>query len=115
MAKKAEIKFYIELDDDNIPEKIEWEATDAGFEGRKEAHSIMMSLWDPEDEMTLGIDLWGKKMLVGNMLKHSVQVLQKLADTTEKSTKKSKLAGMIREFATEYGEKVDEEISASDE
>ena len=37
MPKKSEIKLHVELDDKKVPTKIEWEATDADFEGKRDA------------------------------------------------------------------------------
>ena len=47
-----------------MPSKIEWEADDADFEGKKECSSMLLSLWDKEEKVTLAIDLWTKEMLV---------------------------------------------------
>ncbi|MFO7447677.1 MAG: gliding motility protein GldC, partial [Ignavibacteriaceae bacterium] len=99
MAKKSEIRLFVELDDNRIPEKIEWEATDAGFNGRKEANSMMVSFWDKSDKVTLGIDLWTKEMLVDDMNIHTHQVLLKLADTYRKATKNAEGAELIENFA----------------
>ena len=60
MSNKSEIKFLIELDDNKMPEKIQWQADDADFKGMKESKTMMLSLWDKEDKVTLGIDLWTK-------------------------------------------------------
>jgi gliding motility-associated protein GldC len=57
MTKKSEIKITVELDNNKMPEKIEWEATDAGFEGKKASKTLMLSLWDEKDNVTYGIDL----------------------------------------------------------
>ncbi|MFO7446854.1 MAG: gliding motility protein GldC [Ignavibacteriaceae bacterium] len=107
MAKKSEIRLFVELDDNRIPEKIEWEATDSGFNGRKEANSMMVSFWDKSDKVTLGIDLWTKEMLVDDMNIHTHQVLLKLADTYRKATKNAEGAELIENFASDFAEKLD--------
>ena len=106
MARKSDIKFSIELDDKKIPKKIEWEATDAGFEGRKPCTSIMVSLWDKEEKSTLGIDLWTKEMLVEDMNVHFYQILQKMADTYLKATNNNEVAQMISEFSSEFADRL---------
>ncbi len=106
MAKISEIKIKVHLDDNRIPEKIEWEATESGFKGMKEAKSFMLSLWDKEESSTLGIDLWTKEMLVDDMNIHFHQVLLKFADTYKRATKNNELADMIEKFSVQFAKKL---------
>ncbi|UCH66233.1 MAG: gliding motility protein GldC [Ignavibacterium sp.] len=99
MSKTSEIKITVELDNDKMPEKIEWEATDAGFDGRKPSKTLMLSLWDENDNVTYGIDLWTKDMKVEEMHSHYHQILLKMADTFERATNNKDAAGMIRDFS----------------
>jgi gliding motility-associated protein GldC len=115
MSKISEIKLTVKLDNNRVPEKIEWEATDAGFKGKKEAKSVLLSLWDREENVTLGIDLWTKEMLVDDMNIHFHQVLLKLADTYKRATKNTKAAGMIEDFSAEFAKqlKLDSKLKKS--
>ena len=79
--KTSEIKFTIQLDEKKMPKKIEWEATDSGFDGRKPCNSMMISLWDKDERITMGIDLWTKEMLIEDMNIHFYQIFTKMADT----------------------------------
>ncbi len=106
MVRTSDIKFTIELDDKKIPKKIEWEATDAGFDGKKPCTSIMISLWDKEEKSTLGIDLWTKEMLVEDMNAHFYQTLQKMADTYIKATNNNEIARMLADFSTEFANRL---------
>ena len=106
MSKISEIKLTVKLDENRVPEKIEWEATDAGFKGRKEANSVLLSLWDKEENVTLGIDLWTKEMFVDDMNIHFHQVFLKLADTYKRATKNSEVAGMIENFSADFAKKL---------
>jgi gliding motility-associated protein GldC len=106
MSRKSEIKFLIELDDKKMPEKIQWKADDADFGGLKEAKTMMLSLWDKKDNVTLGIDLWTKDMLVDDMNLHFYQMILKLGDTYRKSTNNSDAAKMFDEFASQFAEKI---------
>ena len=107
MNKTSEIKFVVTLDEKKVPEKIEWEATDSGFKGKKECSSIMISLWDKEEEGTLAIDLWTKDMVVDDMNIHFHQVLNKMADTYERATKNKEVAGMIKNFSSDFALKTE--------
>ena len=56
--KKSTIQFTIELDDKNVPEKIFWEATDKPDGVISSTKAIGLSIWDPDQQNTLRIDLW---------------------------------------------------------
>ena len=51
--KKSEINFTVQLDDDNIPEKISWSATEKGDDHPEETKSISISLWDQAQKNTM--------------------------------------------------------------
>ena len=73
--KKSTINFTVSLDENHIPEKIEWAASDTGEEGIKEAKALMISLWDEKENNTLRMDLWTKKMMVDEMRHFFMQSL----------------------------------------
>jgi gliding motility-associated protein GldC len=100
--KHSEIKFYIELDEQNIPNKIEWEAADSNEPGIKECKSMLLSIWDKKESITLGIDLWTKEMFVDDMNRHFYQTFLKLADTYGNATNNFSVAEKIRNFAEEF-------------
>lgn len=106
MTRKSEIKFVVEIDEKKMPEKIMWQADDAEFEGMKEAKTMMLSLWDKQDNLTLGIDLWTKDMLVDDMNMHFYQMMLKLGDTYRKSTSDNDTAKMFDDFASDFAAKV---------
>lgn len=66
--KKSDIHFSVELDKENIPDRILWEATDAPeSDGGQDTKAISLNLWDPQEKNTLRIDLWTKDMPVDEM------------------------------------------------
>ena len=106
MNKKSEIKIFVELDDQKMPVNIEWEATDAGFDGKKPAKTLMLSLWDEKENVTLGIDLWTKEMTVEEMSLHYHQMLFKMADTFERATLNTEVANILRDFSSEFAKQL---------
>ena len=106
MTRKSEIKFVVELDEKKMPENILWQADDAECEGMKEAKTMMLALWDKDDSLTLGIDLWTKDMLVNEMNMHFYQMMLKLGETYRKSTSDNETAKMFDDFASEFADKV---------
>ena len=84
--KKSDIKFTIELDKENIPEKIMWNATEKPDGALSETKSISVSLWDHEQMNTMRIDLWTKEMPVDQMKRFYVDCLGGMAQTILNST-----------------------------
>ncbi len=84
--KDTEIKFHIELSDDNLPEKIFWRATDAPTKGITEAKALHVSVWDNTHAETLRIDLWTKDMQVLEMKRFVVDSIAGMAQTIETAT-----------------------------
>ena len=111
MSKEAEIKFTLKLDENSIPDAIYWEATEGDFEGKKPCDSIMISIWDREEKNALGIDLWTKRMEVGEMNAHFYLTIMKMAETYQRATKNKEIADMIKRFANDFADKVDELFS----
>lgn len=60
MSKTSEIKVIIDLDQNNVPEKLTWSAQDGGV-NNEEAKTVLLSIWDAKAKETLRIDLWTKR------------------------------------------------------
>lgn len=84
--KESEINLRVELDKENIPEKIFWNATDKDVEGEQETKSFSLSIWDDQNQSTLRIDLWNKEMPIDEMKRFYVDCLGGLAQSVLNST-----------------------------
>ena len=100
--KTGIINFKIDLDANNIPEKINWEATDSG-DKKNQTKAVMISIWDAEHKSSLKIDLWTKDMMVEEMKFFTIQILDSLGDTYIKSTNDQKVGEEIKKFAKKIG------------
>ncbi len=98
MSRTAEIKLTIDLDSDQFPTQIKWQATDADEPGPTKCESAMLSLWDSENKTTASIDLWTHDMTIEDMNLYVYQVIHKLADTYLRATKDREIADVIHEF-----------------
>ena len=107
MNKKSEINLFVELDEKKVPVKIEWSATDSGMEGKKESKAMLLSLWDKDEEATMGIDLWTKDMMVEDMNIYFHQTFLKMADTYRRATKNEDVSVMIETFSAEFADKLE--------
>lgn len=100
--KTSEIKFTVAVDDNHIPEVIEWEATESGMPGRRPCKATLVSLWDPKENTTLRIDLWTKEMPVEDMKRFFFENFASMADTYMRATDDEAGAKMIRDFSEEF-------------
>ena len=84
---KSKIVFDVELDKDQVPEKISWSATDSP-EGStpSETKAVSIALWDRDQKQSLRIDLWSKDMPVDEMKKFYIECLAGLGDSIKRST-----------------------------
>lgn len=98
MGKKSEIKIEVQLDENNVPQKINWKAEGSEKEGDSLSKAFMLALWDQEENNTLRIDLWTKDMMVDEMKKFTCQNIITMADSFERSTGEAAIANEIREF-----------------
>jgi hypothetical protein len=51
--KTSEINFKIQLDENHLPESMQWSATDSDVNGIQDCKSLMISVWDPKEKSTL--------------------------------------------------------------
>lgn len=110
--KQSEINFTVQLDDQNIPEKIHWDATDNPNEGLSDTRAIAIALWDHYHRGTMKIDLWTKEMEVGDMKRFYIEVLGGIADTVLTATGDQKMADEIENVCRTLSKHVEEEFLA---
>lgn len=108
--KKSEIKFTITLDDQNVPEKINWDATDNPNEGLEEAKCISISVWDHFHKGTMKIDLWTKDMPVNEMKRFVIETLGGLGETIMTATGDEKMVLEIEDLCQRLSQHVEEQI-----
>ena len=111
---KSNINIQIELDEDKMPETIEWNAPDGGEPNYNKAKAIMLGIWDGEEKTALRIDLWTKKMMVDEMADFMYQSLFGMADTFQRATQNAELAKEIKTFAKDFHKKAIDAINAAE-
>jgi gliding motility-associated protein GldC len=84
--KKSTINFTVHLDQNDVPDKIYWEATDKPDPDMAETKSISIALWDFKQKNTLRIDLWTKDMPVTEMKRFYIDCIGGLAQSMLTST-----------------------------
>jgi len=104
---KKEIKFTVTLDENHIPEKLEWTASEGGGVSQEEIKALMISVWDGNEKVAKRVDLWTKEMMVDEMKYFHFQTLMTLADSLEQSTKENIVAEKMRKFGMQIGKEMD--------
>ncbi|TAG86720.1 MAG: gliding motility protein GldC [Bacteroidetes bacterium] len=108
--KKSNIHLEVGLDEQEIPEKINWEADDAPFEGMQEAKAFSLAIWDRSEQGTLKIDLWTKEMEVFEMKKFFIEILSGMSETIRNSTQDEIMAMDIENLAKDFTKRLEKEI-----
>ncbi|HKJ34616.1 MAG TPA: gliding motility protein GldC [Balneolales bacterium] len=107
MSVKKEINITVELDDENIPKNIVWDADDSDIDEPVPCKSMIMSLWDHEHKNTLRLDLWTRDMMQDEMKIFFHQVLVGMSDTLEKAIGDERIAGDMRDFCDHFADKME--------
>ena len=103
---KSEIVLGIELDENRVPEKLEFTAKDGGIENQA-SKAIMLSVWDADKQESLRIDLWTKDMPVDQMKVFYHQTLVSMAESFERATQDQRMALTMKDFCDYFAEKLE--------
>ncbi len=104
---KHKIDINVFLDNEQMPEHIDWNATGSNVSEPQAAKAMLLSLWDGTEQTALRIDLWTKKMMVDEMNDFFFQTIMTLADTYTRATNNEALSEEMKTFATEFKKKAD--------
>jgi len=102
----SEITLTVGLDDNRVPETLNWSAQDGGVDN-EEAKAMLLSVWDSKNKESLKIDLWTKDMPVDEMKIFFHQTLVSLTDTFMKATQDEKMTATMKDFCAYFAEKLD--------
>ncbi len=97
VTNTSKIEFSIGLDENKVPEKLNWTAQEEGIKN-KEAKALMISVWDSKSKETLRMDLWTKDMPIDEMKHFYHQTLVSMSNTFEKATNDDKMSATMRDF-----------------
>jgi gliding motility-associated protein GldC len=109
---KSTINIQVDLDEEKMPEVIEWNAPDGGVDGLQKAKAMLLGLWDGDEKSALRIDLWTRKMMVDEMNDFFYQSFFGMADTYLRATKNADLAAEIKAFAKDFLKKASDALEA---
>ncbi|MEY3377252.1 MAG: gliding motility protein GldC [Bacteroidota bacterium] len=99
---QSNIQVQISLDEQKIPQQIEWSASDSSAEEAQAARAMMLTFWDPSDKTALRIDLWTKEMMVDEMADFFYQNIMGMGDTYMRATQDKELSDEFKKFAKTF-------------
>jgi gliding motility-associated protein GldC len=102
----SKIELNIELDENKVPEKLNWTAEDGGI-SNEEAKAMMLAVWDAKAKETLRIDLWTKDMPVDEMKQFFHQTLVEMSNTFQRATQDDKMTATMKDFCDYFAEKLE--------
>ncbi|NGM62930.1 gliding motility protein GldC [Sphingobacterium sp. SGG-5] len=109
--KKAEIKLNIELDENNVPETIQWSSTDGENQESLPAKALFLALWDSQYKNSLRIDLWTKDMPYDEMKRFFYETLQTMGDSFLRASGGDPMAenviGDLRDYCAHFADKME--------
>ena len=107
--RKSSINIEVQLDEDRVPELIQWNASDTTAEAAHKAKAMMLAFWDGADKTAMRIDLWTKDMMVDEMADFFYQTFMTMAETYQRATQDPTLMGEIKQFAKDFYSKFREQ------
>ncbi|MCB0504376.1 MAG: gliding motility protein GldC [Cyclobacteriaceae bacterium] len=110
--KKSEVNFRIELDDKNVPETIQWDATDKPGD-MDHTKAISIGIWDDAEKNTMRLDLWTKDMPMHEMKMFYIDALGGMAQSILAATGDENMSRRINDLCNELGKELQNEISGN--
>ena len=107
--RQSSIKIEVILDEDKMPEQINWQASDTSADAARKAKAMMLAFWDGADKTALRIDLWTKDMMVDEMADFFYQTFMTMAETYHRATQNTDLVKDIKDFAKDFYSKFREQ------
>lgn len=101
---KSEIKIAVDLDENMVPEKLSWQASESEIKEGEEVKTVSLTVWDDKEKLAKRVDLWTKDMMVDDMKIFFYQNLMGMADAYERATSEKDNAQEIRNFANKWAE-----------
>ena len=103
--ESSTITIKVKLDENKIPQQIEWNATGTTTQHTQQAKAFMLAFWDGAEKTAMRIDLWTKDMMVDEMADFFYQTLSTMADTFRRATHNEALTNEMREYAQTFYQK----------
>jgi gliding motility-associated protein GldC len=90
------------MDENRVPDTINWNASDTTMEHAQKAKAMMLSFWNGSEKTALRIDLWTKDMMIDEMADFFYQTMMTMADSYGRATKQNETVDEMKKFAKTF-------------
>lgn len=104
---RKKIGVTVGLDENNLPVKMWWKASENPDNIQPEVKAMFLSMFDKDTKDTLKLDLWTKDFQTNEMDRFTYHTLRSLADSYFKATGNKEMANQMQQFAQFFGEKTE--------
>lgn len=108
--KTSEINLTVQLDSNNIPENITWNASDKPEDSPEDTRAFTLAIWDHQLVNTMRMDLWTKDMTVDEMKRFYVDSIGGMAQSLQEATGDEFMAGEMRDLCSKLVKHIEEEM-----
>ena len=109
MTKTSTIQIQVALDENKVPEKIEWTASDTTADRMNKAKAMMVAFWDAAEATALRIDLWTKDMPVEEMKRFYIDTIGAMAESLKTATNDDVMVQKMRALCEEMVNHINEQ------
>ncbi len=97
----SQINFEVELDENDFPQAISWNATN--MPGDKEStKAVSIAIWDGKEKETMRIDLWTQDMPLDEMRGFYINALAGMAESVQAATGDTEMADAMLELCDRF-------------
>ncbi len=107
--RQSSIKIDVVLDENKVPDRINWQASDTTADAARNAKAMMLAFWDGAEKTAMRIDLWTKDMMVDEMADFFYQTFMTMAETYYRATQDKVLVEDMKSFAKDFYSKFREQ------
>ncbi|MBK9107872.1 MAG: gliding motility protein GldC [Saprospiraceae bacterium] len=100
------IQLRVHLDEQQIPDQIEWRA-DENQESWVKAKAFLLSIFEEQSKDTMKLDLWTSDFQMSEMDRFMYYSLRSLCDTYMRATNNTELANDFRSFIEHFGKQTE--------
>lgn len=97
MQQKSDITLSVTLDENQMPEQMQWSAPDGGVT-QQNMEAFFLSTWNKESQESARIDLWTKEMPVDQMQVFVHQTLVGIRESYLRATEDTQMAEAMQQF-----------------
>lgn len=102
---QGEIVIKVDTDENKIPYKITWSASDSDI-NNQETKAMILSFWDKETGSAMRMDLWTGEMMVDEMKMFFYQTLLTMADNFQRATGEDAIVEDLRDYCAHFADKM---------